>query len=265
MKRIKFYKYHGTGNDFIMIDNRDSQAVNMTADFIQAQCHRRFGIGADGLILLEKSPNTDFRMNYFNADGAEASMCGNGGRCIAAFAQFLGIASHDCTFEAVDGIHQAKILSGDNQTVRVSLKMGDVSGIEHTNKDYILDTGSPHFVSFYDNIETLDVVQEGKKIRYNNRFNEKGINVNFVSRKNDGFNIRTYERGVENETFSCGTGTVAAAIAVELEGLANGDHHVEFQTLGGKLEVSFERQSNNFANIWLTGDTVRVFEGIMEL
>jgi diaminopimelate epimerase len=265
LRKIKFYKYHGTGNDFIVIDNRSQKLVFGSAGTIAELCHRRFGIGADGLILLEDSGSFDFLMKYYNADGKEGSMCGNGGRCIVSFSHFLGITGKKCTFEAIDGIHRAEIRDFQNGIAVVALKMNDVIQTVQENRDYIMNTGSPHYVKFCNETDSMDVVTEGKKIRYDEPFKTSGINVNFVSQKGDIFKIRTYERGVEDETLSCGTGTVAAAIAVEMEGKAPLDGTVKFETKGGQLEVTFQRNENLFTNIWLIGPAVCVYEGIIEL
>jgi diaminopimelate epimerase len=264
MKKIRFYKYHGTGNDFIMIDNREQKVVFDSGDVISGLCHRRFGIGADGLILLEESGLFDFRMKYFNANGIEGSMCGNGGRCTVAFAAFLGLINDSASFEAADGIHEAKIIDRTELSATISLRMSDVGSFERAGDDYILDTGSPHYVIMKDTIDGLDVVTEGRKIRYNEVYREEGINVNFVTDQRGTFKMRTYERGVEDETWSCGTGCVAAAIALELEGKTMPGNDTEIHAPGGKLVVSFNRNGNHFSNIYLTGNAVKVYEGLIE-
>lgn len=264
MKKLPFCKYHGTGNDFIMIDNRSKNFVLGSPDQLAILCDRRFGIGADGLILLEESDTKDFKMIYFNADGKEGSMCGNGGRCTTAFAHAIGLIEKSTTFEAVDGDHEARILEKTDQGSIVSLKMNDVLIIERESNNYILDTGSPHYITFVKNAAETDVFGEGKKIRYNSRFKEKGINVNFIEPGNGTLKIRTYERGVEDETWSCGTGSVAAALALELEGKTISGKPVEVITKGGKLWVDFTRNDDVFSDIWLTGPAVKVFEGFIE-
>ncbi len=264
MKQQPFYKYHGTGNDFIMIDNRSKRFALDSQDEIALLCDRRFGIGADGLILLEKSVLKDFKMIYFNADGKEGSMCGNGGRCTTAFADALGLIGNSTTFEAVDGDHEARIIEKTHHGIVVSLKMNDVLLIEKESNNYILDTGSPHYISFVKNVAETDVIGEGEKIRYNSRFKEKGINVNFIEPGNGSLKIRTYERGVEDETWSCGTGSVAAALALDLNGNTIPGQPVEVSTKGGKLWVDFTRNGNGFSDIWLTGPAVKVFEGFIE-
>ena len=258
---ITFYKYQGTGNDFIMIDNRDKK---FTPDLptIKKLCDRRFGIGADGLILLENVKDYDFSMVYFNSDGAESTMCGNGGRCIVAFAAFLDVIKNNAKFIAIDGGHEAIIYD----TGIVSLKMKDVLSIEKSANDFILDTGSPHFVRFVDRISEVDVFSEGRKIRISERFAAKGINVNFVELKEGMLNVRTYERGVEDETLSCGTGVTASALAVVSAGLANGKEEYSIAVPGGSLKVKYKaQQGNSFTDIWLEGPAQFVFKGEIEL
>lgn len=213
-------------------------------------------------MLLELEPSVDFKMIYFNSDGKSSSMCGNGGRCITAFSQQLGIISDKANFIAVDGFHEAII--EENETV--SLKMQDVKTIEIGEDYFYLNTGSPHYVKLVNDIQNFDVVLNGKKIRYNERFIEEGTNVNFVEKINDELVVRTYERGVEDETFSCGTGVTAAALVAELEGISNSKNNCIIKTLGGNLEVTFEKVlTQNFYNIWLKGPAQKVFEGIIDL
>ncbi len=252
---IRFYKYQGAGNDFILIDNRDGQ-VKLNTEQVAFLCNRRFGIGADGLMLLELVEDADFKMVYFNSDGNESTMCGNGGRCIAAFAHKLGAAGKQMTFEAIDGLHFAVIK--DNNIV--ALQMQDVTAIEFGEGYDILNTGSPHYITWVNDTATVDVFGEGRSIRNREQFQPKGINVNFVNRKGNGLDIRTYERGVEDETFACGTGVTAAAIASV--GRQTGVFHVPVAAKGGDLSVSFEKTSDTTAeNIILTGDAKFVFEG----
>jgi diaminopimelate epimerase len=259
--QLNFYKYQGTGNDFILIDNRN-KAVSLTTEQINFLCHRRFGIGADGLMLLELEPGFDFKMVYFNSDGRQSSMCGNGGRCITAFASFLGIIEQKGRFLAIDGPHEAQILDNGN----ISLKMADVKDVEINSDHYYLNTGSPHYVKTVTGIETFDVVSEGKKIRYNERFKEEGTNVNFIEKKDDHIFVRTYERGVEDETYSCGTGVTAAALVAGLEGMLSTKNNCRVKTLGGDLEVKFEKVlDRNFYNIWLQGPALQVFYGTIKL
>jgi len=259
---LKFYKYQGTGNDFVMIDNRENVVlptnINKT---IASWCHRRMGIGADGVILFEKSKNTDFRMVYFNADGNPGSMCGNGGRCIIQFAKDLGVIQDSTIFEAVDGIHHGKIL--DNGSV--ALKMKDVEEIEIIDeKSYVLNTGSPHYIQFCEMIPE-DVYSHGKKIRYSPLYMQHGINVNFIKvEAENSLTVATYERGVEDETYSCGTGVTAAAISyIHKSGLL-GPHQIQIKTKGGPLTISINKKSSSaYDEIWLIGPAIKVFEGIM--
>ncbi len=252
-----FFKYQATGNDFIMIDNRQNDFNGANQEQIYRLCDRRFGIGADGLILIANDPDEDFNMRYFNADGKEASMCGNGGRCAVAFAKYLKLFKDDhVTFTAVDGWHEAW-LKNDS----VKLKMMDVSMFKELNHAFFLETGSPHFVRFHEEIEKTDVIKEGKAIRNSREFQPGGTNVNFVAYKNGIIHIRTYERGVENETLSCGTGSVAAALAVSLKYHDNKNTY-PLKARGGDLQVSFERKSDEgFQNIWLEGLANFVFKG----
>jgi diaminopimelate epimerase len=251
-----FYKYQGTGNDFVMIDNRHLQFDKNDTKQIAFLCDRRFGIGADGLILLEHHDTADFKMVYYNADGNESSMCGNGGRCITAFAKHLGIIENSALFEAIDGMHEATIIDSI-----VSLKMQNVSGIEHHKDHVFLDTGSPHHVQLESNLEDLDVKTTGRKIRYGVLYNEAGCNINFVFKNtNDNFSVRTYERGVEDETLSCGTGVTAVALAMHFIGETE-KNIITLQTEGGLLKVSFEKTDNGYENIWLIGPAIQVFKG----
>lgn len=256
---VKFYKYQGTGNDFVMIDNRAYGLTNQR-ETIEKLCNRRFGIGADGLIYLQQKEGYDFEMVYFNSDGNESTMCGNGGRCLIQFAHDLGLIGNTCKFMAIDGEHDGEILPDG----RVQLKMKDVDTIENYNSDYVLNTGSPHYVQFANGVDNLKLVTEAQKIRYNDRFAAEGINVNFVEKKSaDEIFVRTYERGVEDETLSCGTGVVASAIAFAAK---NGMllTRIGVQARGGELEVKFEPVGRGFHNVYLIGPAKRVFEGEIE-
>lgn len=257
--KIHFFKYHGAGNDFILVDNRDRKTV-LSSEQIAFLCHRRFGIGADGLMLLQSVDNADFEMVYFNADGNESTMCGNGGRCIAAFAHRLGIAGNIMEFLAVDGMHKAEMLPGG----MVALHMQDVQAIEFGENTAILNTGSPHFVEWVGDAATIDVFSKGREIRNRSEFQPKGINVNFVNRTENGISIRTYERGVEDETLACGTGVTAAAIAAA--GKEKGSYNIPVKAMGGMLSVSFEKKSETTAeHIVLTGGAAFVYEGEVDI
>ena len=252
---LHFHKYQGTGNDFILLDNRELHFPKDDVQFIHQLCDRRFGIGADGLILLENDDLSDFRMVYFNSDGNESSMCGNGGRCIVAFANQLGIIKEKASFNAIDGLHEAKIVDG-----HVELKMIDVDSIKQIRNHFYLNTGSPHHVQLVENLEAYNVKKEGAKIRYG-IYGKTGSNINFVEQEsNDVFMVRTYERGVEDETLSCGTGVTAVALAMYTSGKTNGET-VTVKTLGGDLSVQFSKAGKVFSNIKLSGPVTKVFEG----
>jgi diaminopimelate epimerase len=260
---VHFSKYHGTGNDFIMIDGRRQDCSSLDMKLIHRLCDRRFGVGGDGLILLEESLSSDFTMRYFNADGREGSMCGNGGRCITAFAHKLGIISRQTTFEGNDGKHTASIDSGG----LIRLKLVDVKKVERLEDGFLLDTGSPHFVQFIDKLDELDVQRKGAEIRHQSRFGLEGVNVNFVeSGKTTGnIAVRTFERGVEDETWSCGTGVSAAAISA---GIHLGSDNLSFQirTRGGSLQVDFRtNDQKEFTDIFLTGPASHVYDGTIEI
>ncbi|PKP13812.1 MAG: diaminopimelate epimerase [Bacteroidetes bacterium HGW-Bacteroidetes-3] len=253
---IHFYKYQGTGNDFIIIDNRNLDFPKNNVELVHKLCDRRFGIGADGLILLEPSEKQDFSMIYYNADGKEGSMCGNGGRCIVAYAKKLNIIKSKTTFEATDGLHFAEI-----ENDLVNLQMADVENIEIHNTHTFLNTGSPHHVSFCDAVAILDVVELGSKIRYGAPYLEAGTNVNFVEQiSENSFKVRTYERGVENETLACGTGATAVAIAANKTN-KTAEERIYIEVLGGNLEVSFKKEGNCYKNVFLKGPAQFVFEG----
>ena len=301
--KIPFFKYQGTGNDFVMIDQRKHQFLQKTdVKTINHLCDRRFGIGADGLILLEnpvftegssdvgfqisdvgstaaeiqnpkseikntEGSSLDFEMVYFNADGRESSMCGNGGRCLVAFANYLQVFDNQCVFNAIDGLHDAKVRSDG----WVELKMIDVSAVEIGKDFYLLNTGSPHFVVFVEDLTDINVYENGREIRYSERFHTEGVNVNFVEIRKDGsLEVATYERGVEDETFSCGTGVTAAAIAYSLKKehifKENTPFSVPILTKGGNLEVRLQRDAAGlFHDIWLCGPATQVFQGEVEI
>jgi len=256
---MTFYKYQGTGNDFVIVDNRLQFIDKNDTKRIATICDRRFGIGADGFILLENDENVDFKMVYYNADGNESTMCGNGGRCIVAFAKFLNIIDNETEFIAVDGFHKAKIEEG-----LVHLQMQDVSEIESFENHIFLDTGSPHHVELVSELKNFDVKSNGSKIRYAEPYNEAGSNVNFVEQLSiENFAVRTYERGVEDETLSCGTGVTAVALAMHKSGKTKADK-ISLQTQGGQLKVTFNFNDKAYNNIWLIGPAQQVFKGEIE-
>lgn len=251
-----FYKYQGTGNDFVIIDNREEFFPKEDTNLVAKICDRRFGVGADGLLLLEKHASADFKMVYYNSDGNLSSMCGNGGRCIAHFAKFLGIISEKTTFEAVDGMHKATV--GNDW---VSLKMNDVENINVSENFTFLNTGSPHHVEMVAQLPDFDVFNNGRSIR-NKIYGKEGSNVNFVEQEDGAiFSVRTYERGVEDETLSCGTGVTAVAIAMFETGKTS-ENKVILNTPGGQLQVRFNKENSSYKNVYLEGPATQVFKGI---
>lgn len=257
--KIPFFKYQGTGNDFVMIDNRTNMFDKTNISAIQHLCDRRFGIGSDGLILIENLPDFDFNMVFFNPDGSQ-SFCGNGSRCAVAFAKFLGIIDNQAYFNSTDGEHEAWVSANGD----ISLKMHDVKLIEKGDGYYFINTGSPHYIKETTDLKKLDIIAEGQEIRYNDRFKEEGTNVNFVKYNQESLDIRTYERGVEGETLSCGTGVTAAALSwADKFKLSAGKVDVNAQ--GGKLSVGFKRNENGFNDIWLIGPAKYVFKGEIEV
>lgn len=255
---IHFYKYQGAGNDFVMIDNRAKTFPKNNSKLIAKLCNRHFGIGADGLILLENNEATDFRMVYYNSDGNESTMCGNGGRCIVAFAHKLNIFANETTFIATDGLHHASIKNGI-----VSLQMIDVDSVK-IEKEYVFtNTGSPHHVQLVENIENFNVFKEGKRIR-NEIYGTAGSNVNFAEQINENtFKVRTYERGVEDETLACGTGVTAVAIAMFTTKKTK-SNTINLLVKGGELSVSFNFENGIYKNVVLTGPAEFVFSGEIE-
>ncbi len=255
---IQFIKYHGTGNDFIIIDDREESFNIGDGLLINQMCSRRFGIGADGLILLRNATDYDFQMIYFNSDGNQSSMCGNGGRCIVHFAHSLGLFEDKCSFLAIDGPHEAYVLK-DN---RIKLKMGDVSKIFKDGQALVLDTGSPHYVLKIDKIDVLNVKEKGASIRYSEKYLNDGINVNFLECSDEGIHVATYERGVEDETYSCGTGVTASAIAIHEMDSIRHQSPVSIRTKGGDLKVYFTKKGKEtYFDIWLEGTAVMTYEG----
>lgn len=258
---IPFYKYQGTGNDFIILDNYHQEMPMLTAKQIKQVCKRQFGIGADGLMYLSKKEGYDFEMQYFNSDGNPSSMCGNGGRCLVKFAYNSGLHKSTYHFVAIDGEHEAEI----DFDGTVSLKMQDVNNVQYHNGHMILNTGSPHFVKFTPDVEEVDVVESGRGVRYSSTFEKEGINVNFVEiLDDDSILVRTYERGVEDETLSCGTGVTAAALLSAHND--NGFNTVLVKTKGGHLSVEFNKiDDEHFTDIWLCGSAEFVYKGEIDL
>ena len=264
---LTFYKYHGAGNDFVLIDARTGQiSLFENPSLVSLLCQRNMGIGADGMILLESDQHTDFKMRYFNADGNEGSMCGNGGRCIVAFAHDLNIINDECSFRATDGIHHYKVL-GNHQ---YAISLIDVRHIEIQPNGYFIDTGSPHWVEFVSDLDGFDVYNKGKKIRLDPIFGPGGTNVNFLSDTENGLEIATFERGVEGETLACGTGVTASAIAYYLsKGWQVDEFEISVKAKGGLLHVGFkpnhEKDMPTFSDVWLSGPAKQVFKGEIRL
>lgn len=257
--KLDFFKYQGTGNDFIILDNRDAN-IKLSTDQIRFMCNRRFGIGGDGLMLLETISGYDFKMVYFNSDGNESTMCGNGGRCLVKFAYHRGVFKDKTTFLATDGPHEASVADSG----WVHLKMIDVENVEHGEDYFFMNTGSPHHVKFVKELTTFPVFSEGKAIRYSEKYvPNKGTNVNFAEKlEDDTLFVRTYERGVEDETYSCGTGVTAAAIAALSLGLVS---PVKIKTIGGHLSVNFYANNGKFLQVYLNGPADFVYSGQIQL
>lgn len=261
--KLNFLKYEGAGNDFILIDNRNKAfSENLNTESIKKLCDRHFGIGADGLMILELIKDFDFEMRYFNADGREGSMCGNGGRCIVAFAKHLNLIQKETNFLAVDGPHYARISENGNW---VSLKMIDVQEIKRDGEAFVLNTGSPHYVLEVDKLASKDVYQDGKNIRNNSTYLKEGINVNFVEDFGDHYFVRTFERGVEDETFACGTGVTAVSMAMAKKKELRGEIKNSIKVPGGDLSVRFNYDGTSFQNVFLEGPATFVFEGTVEI
>jgi diaminopimelate epimerase len=259
--QIEFFKYQGTGNDFVMIDNRSDFFPKENVQLVARLCDRRFGIGGDGLILLEKDADTDFKMVYYNSDGNQSSMCGNGGRCLVAFAKDLNVINDSCIFIAMDGLHHASVA---NDGI-VSLQMIDVTNIKKGNDYTFMNTGSPHHVQIVEDLEHYNVKENGAALRYGALYGAVGSNINFVKKINeDTFSLRTYERGVEDETLACGTGATAVAIAMNATGQTNASS-IKLNVEGGKLAVSFDKMGDLFTNVFLIGPAEFVFKGVIEV
>lgn len=258
--KIEFYKYQGAGNDFVIIDNRMDFFPKENVELIKKICDRRFGVGADGLMLLENVKGFDFRMVYFNADGFPGSMCGNGGRCLVSFAHSLDLFDRETSFQANGERYTARMANG-----QVSLQMLDVDELKASDDHVFLDTGSPHHVQFEKNVKELDVFARGRKIRFGDPYREAGTNVNFVEQVDENtFKVRTYERGVENETLSCGTGVTAVALASYYLGKTR-SNKLKIQTEGGDLQVDFTAENGKFSNVILTGPATFVYKGNIEI
>ena len=260
--KLHFYKYQGAGNDFILVDNREGAVNHHNVKLIAGLCDRRFGIGGDGIMFLENKEGFDFEMVYYNADGQPGSMCGNGGRCIVAFAKFLGIIENETEFLAVDGPHYAKI---SDEGDWVSLQMIDVEQVSRDADAYVLNTGSPHYVQLTGGLKDKNVYAEGSAIRNNDTYREKGINVNFAEPNGNGYFVRTFERGVENETYACGTGVTAVALAMASHKQQTGHITTPIKVLGGNLNIRFNYDGKVFTDIFLEGPAVQVFSGEVEI
>lgn len=259
--QIEFYKYQGTGNDFVMIDNRSNFFPKDNIQLIARLCDRRFGIGGDGLILLENDTETDFKMVYYNSDGNQSSMCGNGGRCLVAFAKKLNVIQDNTTFIATDGVHHASVAENGI----VSLQMIDVADIKITPDYVFMNTGSPHHIQLVDDLEHYNVKENGASIRYGELYGKQGSNINFVKKIDETtFSLRTYERGVEDETLACGTGATAVAIAMNVLGETKANS-IDLNVEGGKLVVSFDKKDGHFTNVFLKGPAEFVFKGTIEI
>lgn len=259
--QLEFYKYQGTGNDFVMIDNRSNIFPKENTQLVAHLCDRRFGIGADGLILLDSDTDTDFRMVYYNSDGNLSSMCGNGGRCLVAFAKKLNVIQDETTFIATDGLHYATVAADGI----VSLQMIDVTEIKNTAEYSFLNTGSPHHVQLVEDLEHYNVKENGAAIRYGALYGQQGSNINFVKKIDDTtFSLRTYERGVEDETLACGTGATAVAIAMNATGQTD-LNAINLNVEGGKLAVSFDKKDGKYTNVFLKGPAEFVFKGTIEI
>ncbi|MBK8845229.1 MAG: diaminopimelate epimerase [Bacteroidetes bacterium] len=260
---MRFEKYQGTGNDFVLLDGRNVDVEILDIKTVKNLCDRKFGIGADGLMLIATSTLADFKMIYYNSDGKEGSMCGNGARCAVAFSYKAGIISKMHTrFETCDGIHYANIMEDENSdSLVIEISMNDVNNAERAGDQFVINTGSPHYIEFCSGIATMDVTKQGRAIRNQEKFIKDGINVNFVEENDGHIAMRTYERGVENETLSCGTGVTAAALAFAIKHNLSGKHFQEVRTLGGPLQVNFYTDGKLFSEITLTGPAAFIFKG----
>ncbi|WP_185869253.1 diaminopimelate epimerase [Blattabacterium cuenoti] len=262
--KLNFFKYQGTGNDFILIDSRKKR-IKIEKEHLKKLCDRHFGIGSDGIIFIQNDYKSDFYMQYYNSDGKESTMCGNGGRCAVFFAMEL-LQKKKIYFGAIDGYHFGMIKNNHNNFVSISLLDIQKNKIEINSENVFLNTGSPHHILFVKNISKINVFQEGRKIRFQNPYLKQGVNVNFVEVLNKTtLKVRTYERGVENETLSCGTGVVASVIAAYKTNKIHYAAKILVNTMGGKLWVSFEEKKNEYKNIYLTGSVKFIFKGYIEI
>jgi len=255
---LKFSKYHGAGNDFVMVNAKNTQIVASDVEIFEI-CHRRLGVGADGLIMILPSEKYDFKMKYYNCDGHESTFCGNGGRCVAAFAFEQGIASQHIVYEAIDGVHEAFVNVISENEYWVSLTMRDIDSYKIDENRLLINTGSPHYVTRVENLKSFDVVKNGSSIRYDKSVSTDGVNVDFMELIDGQYNIRTYERGVEDETLACGTGVTASAIAASLW---YGGNDIDIKTTLATLNVKFERDGEKIRNVVLTGPATHVFDGV---
>lgn len=253
---LQFSKYQGAGNDFVLFDNRNGTLDNLSIEQIKFICDRRFGIGADGLIKINLSNVAPFEVDYYNSDGSK-SFCGNGARCAVRFSSDLGLITNEAEFLAIDGVHKARVFADS-----IELEMNDVTKIDMNGSDFVLNTGSPHYIQFVEKLEELNIVDLGKKIRYNAIYKSEGINVNFIEElASNEIAIRTYERGVEDETLACGTGITAAAIAYSLKHELSGEIEIAVKARGGNLNVRFTSEKQSFTNVVLIGPAEHVFDG----
>ncbi len=260
--QLSFHKYHGTGNDFILVDNRNGEYSALTTEQVALLCHRRFGIGADGLMLLQNKEGYDFEMVYFNADGRIGTMCGNGGRCIVSFAHKLGVISDKAFFLATDGDHHATVNAEGNY---VCLQIIDVHQVNRDGDAWVINTGSPHYIQIVKGLANKNVFADGHAIRNNDTYRQNGINVNFVEPIGNGYAVRTFERGVEDETYACGTGVTAVAMAMALNEGKTGEVSTPIKVLGGDLNIRFTTDGRSFTNAWLEGPAALVFEGVVSV
>ena len=258
--KISFSKYNGAGNDFIVIDNRYNK-LSLTKSQIFKLCNRNVGIGADGIISIENSDKTDFEILHYTSDGTLGSLCGNGSRCAVSFAYRNKIINKETRFEAFDGSHKAEIIN--DELIIMQMKLN--SKIIENEYGVWLDTGSPHLIVEANNTDIIDVKNAGQSIRYNDFYKEEGVNVNFVEKVSDDvFKIRTYERGVEDETKACGTGSTASAICMNYLGRTK-SNEIKMKCQGGDLNIKFINTDDEFSNISITGPAKFVFEGVIEI